>query len=261
VGTGNGRGVMLLIHGLWLHPDVWTPWLDELDEAGYDAVVLSWSGGDRQTDDGPPAVEPGFDALLSAARRHVETFRSRPIVIGHGVGGVVAERLLSDGHAAAAISMAPVPGGYPAVPTAAHLLRRSTRLALLSLRGSAVAPTFPQFRRTIAGARSNADARDFYERYVVAAKPRAVLLHAMRHRTPARSRQPQRGPLLLVIGGKDELIREMSIALLHRDHRRRQPDAITDYKVFPGMDHTLGLGTQGVAVLFYCLDWLTAQDM
>lgn len=53
----------------------------------------------------------------------------------------------------------------------------------------------------------------------------------------------------------------MSIALLHRNYRRRQPYAITDYKVFPGMDHTLGLGTQDVLVLFYCLDWLTAQDM
>ena len=69
------------------------------------------------------------------------------------------------------------------------------------------------------------------------------------------------GPLLLVVGGKDELIPEMSIALLHRDHRRRQPDAITDYKVFPGMDHTLGLGKQGVVVLIYCLAWLTAQNM
>ena len=124
--------------------------------------------------------------------------------------------------------MAPVPGGYPAVPTAAHLLRHWTRLALLSLRGSAVAPSFPQFRRTIAGARSNADAQDFYERYVVAGKPRAVLLHAMRHSTPQGADSHNAAHLLLVVGGKDELIREMSIALLHRDHRRRQPDAITD---------------------------------
>jgi hypothetical protein len=80
-------------------------------------------------------------------------------------------------------------------------------------------------------------------------------------RAPARSRQPGRGPLLLVAGGKDELIREMSTALLHRDYRRRQRDAVTDYKVFPDMNHTLGLGTSGVDVLFYCLDWLTAQNM
>lgn len=256
----SDRSVMLLIHGLWFRPSVWTPWLDELDHAGYDATVLSWNGGDRAPDDGPPETGPGFDALLSAARRHVEAFGSPPIVIGHGVGGAVAERLLNDGHAAAAISLAPVPGGCPAIPTAAHLLRHSSRLALLSLHGSAIAPTFPQFRRTIASISSNADARDFYERYVVAGKPRAVLLGAVRHRTPAR-RQPQRGPLLLVVGGKDELVREMSIALRHRDHRRCQPDAVTDYKVFPGMDHTLGLGTDGMVVLYYCLDWLTAQNM
>jgi non-heme chloroperoxidase len=261
VETRSDRGVMLLIHGLWFHPSVWTPWLEELDEAGYDAVVLSWGGGDRSADGGPPTVQPGFDALLSAARRHVEALRSRPIAIGHGVGGAVAERLLNDGDAAAAISLAPVPSGYPAVPTAAHLLRHSSRLAVLSLHGSAVAPTFPQFWRTIASVSSNADAQDFYEKYVVADKPLPVLLHAVRHRTRARSRQPQRGPLLLVAGGKDELVREMSIALLHRHYRRRQPDAITDYKIFPGMDHTLGLGTQGVVALFYCLDWLTAQNM
>jgi alpha-beta hydrolase superfamily lysophospholipase len=252
---------MLLIQGLWFHPGVWTPWLEELDEAGYDAAVLPWTGGDRPSGDDPSAAGSGFDALLSAARRRVEAFRSRPIVIGHGVGGAVAERLLSDGDAAAAISLAPVPGGRPAVPAAAHLLRHRTGLALLGLHGSAVAPTFPQFRRTIASVSSAADAQDLYERYIVAGKPRAVLLRAVRHRTPARNGQPQRGPLLLVAGGRDELIRETSLALLHRDYRRRQPDAVTDYKVFPGMDHTLGLGTAGVVVLFYCLDWLTAQDM
>jgi len=261
VETRSDRGVMLLIHGLWFHPSVWTPWLEELDEAGYDAAVLSWTGEDRPSGNGPLPVEPDFNALLHAARSHVGAFRSRPIVIGHGVGGAVAERLLNDGDAAAAISLAPVPGGYPAVPTAAHLLRRETRLALLSLYGSAVVPTFPQFRRTIASVSSNADAQDFYEKYVTAGKPRDVLLHTVRHRPPARSRRPRRGPLLLAVGGKDELIREMSIALLHMNYRRRQPDAITDYKVFPGMDHTLGLGTHGVVVLFYCLDWLTAQNM
>jgi non-heme chloroperoxidase len=260
----SGRGVMLLIHGLWFRPNVWTPWLAELDEAGYDAVVLSWSGEDRPSANGDsraPVAEPGFNALLRAARRHVETFASRPIVVGHGAGGAVAERLLNDGDAAAAISLAPVPGGYPAVPAAARLLRRETTLALLGLHGNAVAPTLPQFRRTIASVSSDADAQACYEKYVAASKPRGVLLHAVRDRAPARTRQKQRGPLLLVAGGKDELIREMSIASLHRDYRRRQPDVITDYKVFPDMDHTLGLGTSGVGVLFYCLDWLTAQNM
>jgi len=261
VETRNDRGVMLLIHGLWFHPNVWTPWLEELDQAGYDAVVLSWSGEDRPSATGPPTGGPDFTALLHAARRRVATFQSRPIVIGHGVGGAVAERLLNDGDAAAAISLAPVPGGYAAVPAAAHLLLRRARLALLSLRGSAVAPTFRQFQRVIANECSSADAQDTHERYITGGRPRGVVLRAVRHRIPEGRKQPRRGPLLLAVGGRDQLIRETSIAWLHRAYRRRQPDSVTDYKVFPAMDHTLGLGTPGMVVLFYCLDWLTAQNM
>jgi pimeloyl-ACP methyl ester carboxylesterase len=261
VESRGDRGVMLLIHGLWFRPSVWAPWLQELDEAGYDAAVLSWADEDQPSGRGSPGSSPDFDALLRIARRHIATLGSRPIVIGHGVGGSVSERLLLDGDAAAAISLAPVPRGYPAIPAAARLLRRRTSLALLSMRGSAVVPTFPAFRRTIANVSGDADARHHYEKHVTTATPRNVLLHAMRDRAPATRKRPSRGPLLLAAGGKDELIGEMSTALRHRSYRRRQPDAITDYKIFPGLDHTLGLGTEGMAVLFYCLDWLTAQNM
>ena len=237
VDTRGGRCAMLLIHGLRSRPSVWTPWLQELNEAGYDSTALSWSDPDRPPDNGSPAASPDFNAALRAARRHVRAFRSPPIVIGHGVGGAVAERLLLEASAGAAISLARVPSGYPAMPTAAHLVGRQTRFALLSMRGGPAAPTFPQFRQAIANESTDAEAQHLYQQHVTAAAPRNAA------------------------GGKDELIREMSTARLHRTYRRRQPDAVTDYKVFPGLDHTLGLGTPSVTVLFYCLDWLTAQNM
>lgn len=258
--TGSGRGTVLLIHGLWFRPAVWSPWLGELDEAGYDAIVLSWSREKRPLGDGLPTVA-GFSSLPRGARARIEALPGPPIVIGHGVGGAVAERLLDDGYAGAAISLAPIPGGYPAVQAVGGLLCRSPALALLSLRGKAVVPTFSQFRRTISSVNSHADARRFYNEYAAAGKPRDALLFAARNWIPAASGRPRRGPLLMVAGGKDELIGETSTALRHRTYRRRQPDALTDYKVFPGLDHTLSLGTQSTAVLFYCLDWLTAQNM
>lgn len=259
--TRGDRGAMLLIHGLWFRPSVWTPWLQELNEAGYDSAVLSWSDADRPAGNGPARADPDFNLLLRAARRHAHAFRSPPIVIGHGVGGAVAERLLGEANAGAAISLAPAPGGYPAIPTAAHLLGRRTRFALLSMRGGPVAPTFPQFRQAMANVGPGADAQCLYQQHVAATAPRNVLLAALRQRAGGRTERPHRGPLLLAAGGKDELVREISTALLHRNYRRRQPDAVTDYKVFPGLDHTLGLGTPSVTVLFYCLDWLTAQNM
>ena len=35
VETRGDRAVMLLIHGLWFGPSVWTPWLQELDRTKY----------------------------------------------------------------------------------------------------------------------------------------------------------------------------------------------------------------------------------
>jgi len=257
VEPGADRGCVLLIHGLWFRAGVWTPWLRELSDAGYDATVLGWRDRDQRPHPAR-AGEPDFGAVLRAARRAALAFRSPPIVIGHGVGGAVAERLLSESAAAAAISLAPPPGGRPAVPAAARQLGRRTGFALLGLRAAPVAPTFAQFRRGIATLGGDADARRLYDDYVGPAAPRPVLLPALRRRAGVR---PGRGPLLLAAGGKDDLVSERSTALLHRDYRRRQPDAVTDYQVFPGLDHTLGLGTPSVTVLFYCLDWLTAQNM
>jgi len=245
VETGGDRGVVVLIHGLWFRASVWSPWLPELDEAGYDAVVVSWRDSEQ----------------LRAARGHARAQPRPPIVIGHGTGALVAERLLIGGDAAAAISLAPVPGGYPAIAAASRLTRRGTGLALLGVRGGTVVPTFRQFRRMMANAGSDADARDRYERHIAAAAPRNVLLHAARRRLPACDGPPRRGPLLLAAGGRDELIGEMSTAARYRGYRRHQPAAVTDYKVFPGLDHTLGLGNQDMSVLYYCLDWLTAQNM
>jgi len=258
--TRNNRGVVLLIHGLWLRPGIWDAWLDELDEAGYDATVLSWNESDQSPGSRPGAVA-GFDGLFRTARQCARTLRPRPIVIGHGVGGAVAERLLAGGDAAAAISLAPVPGGRAAIPAAAGLLLGHSRIALLSLSGSPVVPSFAQFRRTMAIVSDPSAARRFYAEFVVAGRPRDVLLPVLRRRVPVRGRPSRRGPLLLAAGGKDQLIREMSIAARHRRYRRHQPDAVTDYQVFPELDHTLGLGTQGRALLFYCLDWLTAHDL
>jgi len=127
---------------------------------------------------------------------------------------------------AAAISLAPVPGGYTAVPAAIGLLRRNTRLALVSMQSSAIAPPFAGFQRTIATLSSTSDARRYYEKYVATGKPHRVLRCVLFYRGRTRSARPPQGSLLLAIGGKDQLIRKVSIALMHRNYRRHQPDAI-----------------------------------
>lgn len=78
---------------------------------------------------------------------------------------------------------------------------------------------------------------------------------------PHQENQPQRGPLLLATGGQDLAVNETSIGALHRLYRRRYPDAVTDYKVFPDRGHCLAMDNQWRSIAFYCLDWLTSHDL
>jgi hypothetical protein len=35
----DGRGLVLFVHGLWVHPDAWGHWIDEFDRSGYDSIT------------------------------------------------------------------------------------------------------------------------------------------------------------------------------------------------------------------------------
>ena len=54
----------------------------------------------------PKAVADfGVDAIAEHFALIMSKFATQPIVIGHSFGGLLAERLLGDGHAAAAVAI------------------------------------------------------------------------------------------------------------------------------------------------------------
>jgi alpha-beta hydrolase superfamily lysophospholipase len=71
----------------------------------------------------------------------------------------------------------------------------------------------------------------------------------------------RRGPLLLISGSKDALIPERDTGSLERHYRRASPDQVSDRQVFPGRGHSLVVDARWRDVAYYCLDWLTRQDL
>jgi non-heme chloroperoxidase len=43
-GDGDGRELVLFVHGLWLHASSWREWALEFDRAGYDCLSFRWPG-------------------------------------------------------------------------------------------------------------------------------------------------------------------------------------------------------------------------
>ena len=110
---------VVFIHGLWLHGSSWQPWVELFTEAGYAPIAPGWPGDAdtvEATRANPDAVaNVGVDEVTDHYAKLVASLPAKPIVIGHSFGGLIVEKLLGQGHAAAgvAIDAAPIKGVLP----------------------------------------------------------------------------------------------------------------------------------------------------
>jgi non-heme chloroperoxidase len=265
----DGRGVVVFVHGLWLHKDSWQPWVELFEGSGYDCVAPAWPGESATV--AACRADPArmADASLDRVADHVSmlagTLTRRPILIGHGVGGLIARSLLSRSSASAAIALAPVPSGRPSVRSIVGLGGLSLRLGAVSHQRRAIMPTAAQFHRRFANAVDKAESDELYRRYVIPAGSRplvqAVIASGPRRRGARPWEAANRGPLLLVSGGRDALIPERSTGALERRYRQAWPDQVSDHQVFPGRGHSMVVDARWRDVAYFCLDWLTRQNL
>ncbi len=262
----GGRGLVAFIPGTWIHPSAWAPWQSVFDRNGYDSAVVGGPGhgeisgrADRRND---IAAGVTLSSLLAAYIDAVSGLAQPPILIGHGLGAVLAQVLLDHrGIASAAIALCPARAGWvsrPAVPWAG---RTAVTLAVTAWPpGSRISQA--AFARSYANTRPPTEAADLYRRYIVPGSFRPLLQAAHSLREPGRSQvMADRPPLLLVGGGRDRLSPETTAWSWERYGRRRHPDGVTDHHVFPDRGHSLAIDGGAEEVANFCLDWLSSQNL
>ncbi len=209
---------VVFIHGLWIHSDAWQPWVGLYRSAGYNAIAPGWPGDSASADgtrENPGAVAgKGIDDITSGYLDIIRGLPARPVVIGHSFGGLVAQKLLALDAAAAAVAIDPgqIKGVKP-VPFA----QIRSGLPVLSKPGNkkrAVTLTKKQFRYGFGNALSESESGELYDRYAIPG-PGKPLFEAsaanFRKSSPAAvdTRKKDRGPLLIVGGGKDHTVPEV----------------------------------------------------
>src|SRR5437667_11240283 len=102
---------VVFVHGLWLHADSWKPWVELFRAAGYDPVAPGWPGDSATVAESNAHPERianvGIDDVVEHYATIIRKLPSKPIIAGHSVGGLVAQKLLCLGLAAAAVSLHP----------------------------------------------------------------------------------------------------------------------------------------------------------
>ncbi|OLT13496.1 alpha/beta hydrolase [Pseudonocardia sp. CNS-139] len=244
--NASGRTPVVFVHGLWLLASSWDRWAAVFAEAGYAPVQPGWP-------DDPPTVEEANarpevlagKTVGQVADHFAEVIGGldrKPAVVGHSFGGLITQILAGRGLAAVSVAIDPAPfRGVLPVPVSS--LRAS--FPVLSSPGNrrrAVPLTFAQFRYAFANAVSEQEAKELYATYAVPA-PGAPLFQAVaanldpRTEVKVDTRNPERGPLLVISGEKDHTIPWAVANAAYRLHRRNP--GVTEITEMAGRGHSL----------------------
>jgi pimeloyl-ACP methyl ester carboxylesterase len=266
--SATGPAPVLFVHGLWLHASSWEPWAGRFAEHGRVSLAPGWP------DEAPTVAEARAEPARGGGRGIADVvahfaeiaagMSAPPVVVGHSFGGIVAQRLLTEGHARAAVAIdaAPVRGNVALPPS-------SLRVASVALRNPAhyrgtVALTPDEFRYGFANALTEIEATTLYERWTIPSPGRPLFEAAAANvapRSPARvDFDAQRGPLLLVAGGQDRTVPASITRTLHRLHQRRST-APTDLVEYPDRGHSLTIDHGWAEVADTTLTWLKEKGI
>jgi non-heme chloroperoxidase len=248
VARANATGLqpVVFIHGLWLLPSSWDRWAAVFDEAGFTALTPGWPDDPETVEEANahPEVFAGktvgqvadhYDAIIRGLDR-------KPAVVGHSFGGLLAQIIAGRGLAKVSVAIDPAPfRGVLPLPLSTLKAGRPV-LGNPGNRNRAVPLTYDQFRFSFANAVSEEEAKELFQTYAVPAPGAPLFQAATANLNPwtevkVDSENPERGPLLIISGEKDNTV---PFALSNAAYKKQQRnDAVTEFAEIPGRGHAL----------------------
>jgi non-heme chloroperoxidase len=250
------RTPVVFIHGLWLLPSSWDRWATLFDEAGYAPLTPGWPDDPETVEEAKEHPEVFADKTVGQVADHfaevIGQLKKKPAVIGHSFGGLLTQIIAGRGLSAASVAISPAPfRGVLPLPISA-LKAASPALSNPANRHRAVPLTFEQFRFSFANAVSEDEAKALYDSFAVPAPGAPLFQAASANLNPwtevkVKSKNPDRGPLLIVSGEKDHTVPwAISNASFKKQKRNK---GVTEIVKVPGHGHALTIdsGWQEVA--------------
>ncbi|MBL7253211.1 alpha/beta hydrolase [Paractinoplanes lichenicola] len=259
---------LVFIHGLWLHATSWNPWIEMFAAEGYAPIAPGWPGDPdtvAEARETPESIaDHGIDDVVEHFAQIIRGLDAAPILIGHSFGGMIAQKLLGQdlARAAVAIDAAQIKGVLP-LPLSAL---RATLPVFKNPANKhrAVSLTAEQFRFAFGNAIPAEESDALFEQWTIPAPGKPLFEAAAANfdpHSPAKvdTANQNRGPLLLMTGGKDHTVPEAVTRATLKQYRHS--DAVTDITEFPDRGHSLTIDNGWREVAGTALAWLRRQGL
>jgi pimeloyl-ACP methyl ester carboxylesterase len=262
------KSPVVFIHGLWLHSTSWKAWEELFGAAGYQVSSPGWPGElptVSETRENPDAVANfGIDDVADHMTAFIDSLDAPPILIGHSFGGMIVEKLLDEnkGVAGIAIDAAQIKGVLP-VPLS------SLKATLPVFKNPAnkhrsVMLTSDEFGYAFGNALTPEESGSLFDRWVVPSPGKPLFEAATANFTPhspdkVDTKNSDRGPLLLIMGGQDHTVPEAITKSTLKQYRHST--AVTDLLEFEDRGHSLTVDHGWQQIAESCLQWLEKQGL
>jgi pimeloyl-ACP methyl ester carboxylesterase len=243
----SGNTPVVFIHGLWLLPSSWDRWADLFKQAGYAPLTPDWPDDPETVEEARANPDVLAKKTLGQIADHtadvIEALDKKPAVMGHSTGGLLAQIIAGRGLSAATVAIDPGPF-RGVLPLPVSTLRVSAPVLRNPLnRGRAVTLSFEQFRYGWTNAiESDDEAKRLYDEFHVAGPGVALMQMAnanLNPRTEAKvdTKNPNRGPLLIIEGEKDHTVPWAIANAAYK--RQKRNEAVTEIVKVPNRGHSL----------------------
>lgn len=244
----SGLPPVVFVHGLWLLSSSWRSWRDLFEGNGYTTIAPGWPDDPATVEEARQNPDVFAHKMVQQVTDHyleaIAALDRRPAVVGHSFGGLITLKIAGNGvsFASVAIDNAPFKGvlqlPISSLKSAAPVLGNPAN------RGRAIALTFEQFSYGWANNLDEAEARELYDTYHVAAAGAPLFQAAVANlnlfggETRVDADNPDRGPVLVIAGDSDNTV---PLAITHATHRilARHSGAVTELVEVPGRGHSL----------------------
>lgn len=260
---------VVFIHGLWIHSTAWAPWLELFTEHGYDPSAPGWPGDSDTVAETRAAAadldDVGIEQICHHYADYIETLDSKPIVIGHSFGGLIAQELLANDLAIAAVAIDPAPiKGVKALPFS-QLRSGFPVLGNPANKKRTVSLTGKQFRYSFGNAISEEESNELFDAWTIPGPGRPLFEDATANfsrNSPAKvnTHHAPRGPLLLTSGSDDHTVPK-AVTLEVLKMYEKNTDSVTAYLEFAARGHSLTIDGGWRVVADAILEWLADQHL
>jgi pimeloyl-ACP methyl ester carboxylesterase len=247
---------IVFIHGLFMNPESWKPWIQYFEKKGFTCHAPAYpfhegNPSELRSNPNPELGKITFSEVIFSLSYFIDLLPEKPILIGHSMGGLAVQKLIELNKGVAGICIDPAP------PAGIFSFKWSFLKANLStinpLKGDSVClPTVEWYQYAFCNTMTLEETTVEYKKFVVP-ESRNIARSSIRGDGNINFSKPH-NPLLFIAGEKDHII---PLSLVKKNFEAfSDKNSRTDFKQFADRTHYICGQKNWEELAGYITNWI-----